>query len=135
MAKLMSNYLTSIIPFYLVYVIEFGNFVEDLTKTPWELALVPLVMYIASALTSFLLPKIQGFERKSLYFLGCMLVCVCMLFMTFLGPSNKYWVIPLIFMAGSGFSLCLNTSMGLISAFVGQDARSGAVVWGMLGLF
>lgn len=52
MARLMSNYTTTMVAFYLVYVINIGEMVEDVTKTPWQLALVPLVMYIASVIAS-----------------------------------------------------------------------------------
>ena len=133
MARLANNYVTSMIPFYLVYVIRIEEISEDVTKTPWQLALVPLIMYISSVLASVTQAKIQRLTRKTMYMIGSALIVVSAVSMFILGPSQKYFIILIVAVCGVGFSLGLNSSMGLISAFVGRDAQSGAVVWGMLG--
>lgn len=122
-ARLASNVCSSLIPFYLTTVLAMGGVssVEEASeKTPWELALVPLIMYCASTGTSIFLDRIG---KSITRFKGVLLGAVCTLIGSiplfvypkqFLPRSVAYAVIPLVIFIGAGFSQLLNFSMAYI---------------------
>lgn len=54
--RLYCNVFGTLLPFYLVYVLDMGS--EQVDKIPFTMALVQLLVYISSVSTSFLLTKI-----------------------------------------------------------------------------
>ena len=131
LARLGNNFTTGVIPFYLVYTIEMSE--ESTSSTPWQLAVVPLTMYLASVFCSFSQTKLSRYSRSTLYISGSILLLFTGVSMYFLDFNTRYLIFPVVLMLGVGTSLCLNASMGMISAFVGSDAHSGAFVWGAMG--
>lgn len=122
-ARLASNVCSSLIPFYLTTVLDMGgvsSVEEAKDKTPWELALIPLIMYVSSTGTSILLERMgKSITRFKGVLLGAIstLIGAIPLFvrsMQFLPRSAAYAVIPLVIFIGAGFSQLLNFSMAYI---------------------
>lgn len=51
-----------------------------------------------------------------------------------LNQNNKYLVYPTSFLSGIYLSVALNTGVGYITDFVGENGKSGAFVYGCYGL-
>ena len=61
-------------PFYLTTVLQMGQ--EEEEGTPWQLALVPLIMYLGSVIASFTQPKLQFLSRKTLFIIGSAFIVI-----------------------------------------------------------
>ena len=134
LSRLANNFTTGMIPLFLVYVLQIAQKSDDLTKTPWELAAVPMLMYLVSTLASFVQARTHSVSRKMLSVIGFALLVIGNFILFFMNSSLQLLIVPVTILLGIGFSLTLNSSMGCISAFVGGDAKSGAIVWGIMGL-
>ena len=148
MARLGNNVASSMMPFYLTTVLAFGGVSspEAATKrTPWELALIPLLQYVGSVATSWVLDRFgRKYPRKFIYIFGS-IVTVCgslPLFVRriqFITRSMKYSMIAFAFLLGVGFSVQLVTAMAFIVStmqadFIGPYGASGAFVYGSISL-
>ena len=141
LSRLSNNVATAMMPFYLTSVLHVGG-VKTMDqahkKTPWQIAIIPLCLYVGSTGMSFLIRKIgEKISRKLQFTIGVVLTMVAAVPMFFLGPENdqEYAMIPIAIVYGIGFSFTLNNSMGFVAAFVGDRGKSGAFVWGFISLF
>ena len=139
LSRLSNNVATSMMPFYLTSVLHVGgvrNTKQAHKKTPWQIAIIPLCLYVGSTGMSFLIKKIgQKVSRKVQFVIGVVFTTIAALPMFFLEPADEYAMIPLAIVYGIGFSFTLNNSMGFVAAFVGEHGKSGAFVWGFISLF
>jgi len=139
MARLANNVSTAMMPFYLTAVLGMGGVhtIEQASKkTPWELALIPLCMYIGSVSMSFYIKAITNYvSRKIQFFIGTICVIIGSIPMLFLENSSQYVMVPLSIILGIGFTFELNNSQSFIAAFVGAQGTTGAFVWGIISLF
>ena len=70
----------TLLPFYLVGVVKMGGQTSDQQKVPFNVALVPLVVYLSSVGASSVLDKFYGtFGRKAALGVGTV-VCTLALF-------------------------------------------------------
>jgi Na+/melibiose symporter-like transporter len=125
-------------PFYLTIVLEAGGVTnpDQLTKkTPWQLAVIPLLEYIASVGASFLLERLgMRFTRQVMVLGGAVFVALGSFPMFFLTPETIWLMFPIAILIGIGFSLQLNNAMGFIADFIGPYGKSGAFVYGAISL-
>ena len=140
LSRLSNNVATSMMPFYLTSVLHIGGIrttEEAHNKTPWQIAIIPLCLYLGSTGMSFFIQCIEKKISRKLQFLaGVVTVLIAAIPLFFIGPDDNLIIIIIIaFIYGIGFSFTLNNSMGFVSAFVGQNGKSGAFVWGFISLF
>lgn len=143
LARLGNNVSSSMMPFYLTTVLAFGGVSNpsDATKhTPWELALIPLIQYVGSVITSWVLERAgRKYSRKLVYSLGAV-ITVCGSLPLFVSPTQfltrpmRYSMVAFAFLLGVGFSIQLVTAMAFIADFIGPYGASGAFVYGSISL-
>ena len=92
MARLANNAVTAMLPFYLTTVLNVGGVdspSKAADKTPWQLALIPMCLYIGSAGMSMLLKKLgEKLNKKLQYFIGVVFVLIGAVPMIFLDSST-----------------------------------------------
>ncbi|OMJ85964.1 hypothetical protein SteCoe_12596 [Stentor coeruleus] len=139
LSRLSNNVATAMMPFYLTAVLHVGGVEttdEAHTRTPWQIAIIPLCLYVGSTGMSFFIKTIgERISRKIQFMIGVGFIMLASVPMFFLAPEQEYAMIPLAFVYGIGFSFTLNNSMGFVAAFVGKNGKSGAFVWGFISLF
>ena len=139
LSRLSLSIATMTMPFYLTTVLGVGN-VNNLhdsrESTPWEIAIIPLCLYGGSAVVSFGSELIgESVHRKLQFAIGVVIVWIVAFTMLMMKKRDVYALIPLGMVYGAGFALTLSSSMGFISAFVGDNGKHGAFVWGFISLF
>ena len=139
LARLSNNVATAMMPFYLTAVLHVDG-VKTVKKahekTPWQIAIIPLCLYVGSTGMSFLIKYIGNKVSRKIQFLaGVALTVIAGVPMFFLTPELEYAMMPVAVIYGIGFSLTLNHSMGFVAAFVGENGKSAAFVWGFISLF
>uniref|UniRef100_A0A6M2DN77 Putative na+/melibiose symporter n=1 Tax=Xenopsylla cheopis TaxID=163159 RepID=A0A6M2DN77_XENCH len=108
---------------------------ETLKMSAGQLALIPLVMFISSLLTSPLIHVLNKcFGRKMAYSIGAVLGIAACIWARF-GNGDLYityiiYVVAVLF--GCAGSILLVTSLGVTSDFIGKDTDSGALVYGLM---
>lgn len=139
LSRLSNNVATAMMPFYLTSVLHVGGVEttdEAHTRTPWQIAIIPLCLYVGSTGMSFFIKSIgERISRKIQFMIGVGFILLASVPMFFLAPEQEYVMIPLAAIYGIGFSFTLNNSMGFVAAFVGKNGKSGAFVWGFISLF
>ena len=97
--RLYTNMFGTLLPFYLVGVLQLGIEDSSSSQVPFTVALVPLIVYMTSVVTSFGLNAFYTrFGRKMALLSGTIICVVCMGSMFFLNKSNN-WAMYII----SGF--------------------------------
>ncbi|CAL7946225.1 unnamed protein product [Xylocopa violacea] len=100
-----------------------------------SLAIIPLIMYLSSFVTSLIIEKLNTkLGRKISYCVGVVLgICACIWiqFDTSL-TYTKYEIYPVSLLLGSAGSIVLVTSLGVTADFIGQNVDSGAFVYGVM---
>ena len=139
LARLSNNVATAMMPFYLTAVLHVDG-VKTVKKahekTPWQIAIIPLCLYVGSTGMSFLIKYLGNkISRKIQFLAGVALTVIAGVPMFFLTPELEYAMMPVALIYGIGFSLTLNHSMGFVAAFVGERGKSAAFVWGFISLF
>ena len=136
-ARLGNNFTTSMIPLFLLYVLDVqatgGSTGESTVNMPWELAAISLAMYSTSVVTSFTQDRLHWTSRRLVFLIGCVFLAAGGVPLIVLEAEAKYALIGLACLLGVGFCCCMNAAVGMISAFIGRDASSGAFVWGIMG--
>ncbi|KAL4509371.1 hypothetical protein ABPG72_018302 [Tetrahymena utriculariae] len=136
LARLFCNVITTMMNFYLYYVIQISGEVteDDDVKMTFSLALVPLLLYISSVGASSILNILyQKIGRKKTYTLGVILMLVSLVPMGFLQADNSFLknlIYPLALIVGAAQALQLNTAINLISEVIGLRGAGGAFVFG-----
>ncbi|KAL4479870.1 hypothetical protein ABPG74_020386 [Tetrahymena malaccensis] len=135
-ARLFCNVVTTMMNFYLYYVIQISGEVteNDDVKMTFSLALVPLLLYISSVGASSILNLLyQKIGRKKTYTLGVFLMLISLIPMGFLQADNSFLknlIYPLALIVGAAQALQLNTAINLISEVIGLRGAGGAFVFG-----
>lgn len=130
-AKLYSNVLASLINFYLVYVLDYATEEELASKTPLEVAAIPLILYVSSVAFSSVIEKLfLKIGRKKTFSLGGFFMIGSSIGLFFLTPENREIIYLLAFLIGGAQALVLNTGISLISEVIGVRGNSGAFVFG-----
>lgn len=139
LARLSNNVATAMMPFYLTAVLHVDGVKttsQAHKKTPWQIAIIPLCLYVGSTGMSFFIKTVsEKLSRKIQFTIGVLLTVIAAVPMFFLTPSLEYLMIPIAVIYGIGFSFTLNNSMGFVSAFVGERGKTAAFVWGFISLF
>jgi len=133
-----------LLPFYLVYVLELGSswgFDPDKdvhvapSKIPFVVALIPLLIYLSSVCTSFVLSKFyEKFGRKIALMTGGVLCAGCATFLIFLNKEFSWPIYGLAVLIGMAQSMMLATGINLISEVIGTKGEQGAFVFGIYSL-
>ena len=86
--------------FYLVLVLEFKN--EEIDKTPIEVALIPLILYICSVLVSFMIDRIfKIIGKKSTFTIGIVLSLCNSAILSFIDVDSQWYIYPASFLMGT----------------------------------
>lgn len=125
-SRLFVNLTQVFIPLYLH---------ETLDMAASALALVPLVMFIGSFITSLLIEPInRWFGRKFTFLLGVMFgICACIWIRY--GSSAVYvnnFIYIVAGLIGAGGSIILVTSLGITTDLIGENTDNGAFVYGIM---
>lgn len=131
--RLYCNVFGTLLPFYLIYVLQLGS--EEVDKIPFSMALVQLLVYMSSVSTSFLLTKIYSkFGRKNALLFGGILCIAAALAMIFLNKNITWPIYILAFVIGVAQSMTLSTGINMISEVIGTKSKRGAIVFGIYSL-
>lgn len=108
---------------------------ESLDMIASSLAIVPLIMYLASLATSFAVGPINKMlGRKITYIFGAMIGLVACIFIQF-GKGDlyiKYLIYIVASLLGSASSIVLVSSLGITTDLIGTRTNSGAFVYGIM---
>ena len=140
--RLYSNLFGTLLPFYLVYVLKLGRssgFDPDVdvapSKIPFVVALIPLLIYLSSVCTSFILSKFyEKFGRKAALMTGGVLCAGYAVFLIFLSSDFSWPIYGLAVLVGMAQSMVLATGINLISEVIGTKGEQGAFVFGIYSL-
>ena len=89
------------------------------------IAVIPLVMFVSSFLTSFIMKPVNALiGRKATYFIGSMLVVASCCWMWFLSKHNGLLVIGSSILLGAGCSTILVTSLSITADLIGTHSVS-----------
>lgn len=84
--RLYTNLYGTLLPFYLIDVVEMGT--DDKDKVSFNLALVPMLTYASSVAVSTQLNKFyQKFGRKKALFVGTAICMGCLVVMALIGAN------------------------------------------------
>lgn len=112
--RVYCNVFGTLLPFYLIYVLNMGT--EQVDKIPFTMALVQLLIYIASVSVSFYLTRIYTkFGRKNTLLVGGLLCIASAVSMIFLKPSAPWPIYIIALVIGVAQSTTLSTGINLIS--------------------
>ncbi|EGR32150.1 major facilitator superfamily protein, putative [Ichthyophthirius multifiliis] len=129
--RLYCNIISTMLNFFMVYVLQIASEQELADKTPIEIALIPLLLYISSVVVSSLLDLIyQAIGKKKAFTFGTFLMLISSLSLSFIQKNTSYLMYPIAIFIGSTQALILNTGITLISDVVGLKGKSGAFVFG-----
>ena len=99
------------------------------------MALVPLVVYLSSTVSSWYLDKFyEMFGRKKALFIGTIICCISLGSMLLLTESTNWVIYILAIFIGCSQTLVLSTGINFISDVVGTKAKTGAFVFGCYSL-
>jgi MFS family permease len=147
--RLYSNLFGTLLPFYLVYVLKLGQSDKPQpdtntgpTSIPFVVALIPLLIYLSSVCTSFILSKFyERFGRKMALITGGLLCVGCAIFLVFLSSTFSWPMYGIAILIGTFFcnlgvaqSMVLATGINLISEVIGTKGEQGAFVFGIYSL-
>ena len=94
------------------------------------IAVIPLVMFVSSFLTSFIMKPVNALiGRKATYFIGSMLVVASCCWMWFLSKHNGLLVIGSSILLGAGCSTILVTSLSITADLIGIHSVSEESWW------
>ncbi|XP_063928728.1 major facilitator superfamily domain-containing protein 12-like isoform X1 [Zophobas morio] len=124
--RLFVNLTQVFIPLYLH---------ETLDMTASALALIPLIMFIGSFVTSMTIEKLnRGFGRRLSYILGVLMgISACIWIKLGSGdPLKAYQIHIIAVLIGACGSITLVTSLGITADLIGDKTDSGAFVYGIM---
>ncbi|EAR84718.2 MFS transporter (macronuclear) [Tetrahymena thermophila SB210] len=129
--RLYCNIISTMINFYLVYVLRIATEEEISDSTPMEIALIPLLLFISSVLMSSTLDQLyQKIGKRKVFSIGAVLMIVSSTFLTFVDVETGYLMYPIAILIGCSQVMLLNTGITLISDVIGLKGKSGAFVFG-----
>lgn len=108
---------------------------ETLDMAASALALIPLVMFVGSFLTSFVIEGLnRGLGRRMSYLLGCLLGVIACIWIQFRAGYDfiTYEIYAVAVLFGVGGSIILVTSLGITADLIGDKTGSGAFVYGIM---
>ena len=132
--RLYCNLFGTLLPFYLVDVLQMGTKSEILNnEIPFQVALVALVITIVQYVNSHLVSSFyyKRIGRKNTLMLGTLFSILSSLIMVFLTPSTNWVMFLVAILVGISQTLVLSTGINLISDVVGADGSKGAFVFGI----
>ena len=102
-------------------------------------ATIPLTMFLAGFVTSFLMKKMNDkFGRKATFIIGSVLGIAGCFWIQFgcdaMDPNVKYYIYCVAVLIGIGGSTMLVTSLALTAEFIGVDTSSSAFIYGLMSL-
>lgn len=125
-SRLFVNLTQVFIPLYLH---------ETLDMSASSLALMPLVMFIGSFITSLPLERVNRcLGRRLTFFLGSLLGFIACIWIHYGqgSPFRTYCIYVIALLIGSCGSVVLISSIGATTDFIGEKTRSGALVYGIM---
>jgi Na+/melibiose symporter-like transporter len=113
--RLYSNMIQTLLTFYLASVLEFKDPNVESVKTPIQMAIVPLSLFLLSIITSTQLGKMYMFMgKKWALTIGTFFCLITSIALIFISKDNRnliYVVAPCI---GIGQAITLNTGLIII---------------------
>lgn len=133
--QVAANYMCSRLFINLTQVFITLYLHESLSMVASALAIVPLIMYVGSLVTSLIVGPINKvFGRKITYFFGAILgLSACAIIRIGKGTLyTKYLIYLVASLLGSASSIVLVSSLGITTDLIGTRTNSGAFVYGIM---
>lgn len=112
--RVYSNVFGTLLPFYLISVLKLGSSDED--KLSFNIALVPLICYLFSAITSSALNFIYSkLGRKKSLFTGTIICIISMIMIYFTTEEYSILIYFIAALVGMSQAMVLGTGVNLIS--------------------
>eukprot|EP00753_Platysulcus_tardus_P015246 PLAT4940.3.p2 GENE.PLAT4940.3~~PLAT4940.3.p2 ORF type:complete len:612 (+),score=198.54 PLAT4940.3:1294-3129(+) len=122
--RLLVNISQVYVPFYVV---------QTLSMNRQSLALVPLIIYVASFVATTLMGRYSaGCGRRSAYFLGGLLVLAACAAFYMLQPETANWMYVASISLGLGNAIVMVSSVQMEADMIGKNTESGAFVYGAM---
>lgn len=134
--RLYCNLFGTLLPFYLVDVLQLGS-PEEIknNEIPFQVAVIGLILYLAQYIVSLFTVRIYSkIGRKKALSVGLILCAVTSVVMAFLTTKSSGVMYPLAILIGIAETLVLSTGINLISDVVGKKSKQGAIVFGLYSL-
>ena len=133
--RLSANMFGTLLPFFLIGVLNLGLEDESAVTVPFTVALVPLIVYLFSVVASSRLNWFYGkFGRKKALAIGTLITCTAMGSMFLLTKETGYMMYLIAVFIGLSQTMVLATGINFISDVVGTKAKTGAFVFGIYSL-
>lgn len=133
--RLCTNMFGTLLPFYLVGVLNLGLADETDTSVPFTVALVPLIVYFSSVIASSRMNWFYlKFGRKAALGVGTVICIGSIGSFLFLTPKVGWVVYILAVFIGFSQTMILSTGINFISDVIGTKAKTGAFVFGVYSL-
>jgi len=133
--RMLVNVQSSLMIYYLQNVLKLAS--KDEIREggfTFAFAVIPMIIYIASTLTSIKLKVFyDAFGRKTTFSIGAIATFIGVFVRMYLEHKTSHFMYPLAVIIGVGQSICLNAGISLIGDVVGSKGGSGAVVFGIYG--
>jgi len=133
--RMLVNVQSSLMIYYLQNVLKLAT-EEEIRQGgfTFAFAIIPMIIYIASTLTSIKLKVLyDAFGRKNTFSIGAVATFIGVFVRMYLKNDTSNLMYPLAVIIGLGQSICLNAGISLIGDVVGSKGGSGAVVFGIYG--
>eukprot|EP00357_Protocruzia_adherens_P002478 CAMPEP_0114981008 /NCGR_PEP_ID=MMETSP0216-20121206/5297_1 /TAXON_ID=223996 /ORGANISM="Protocruzia adherens, Strain Boccale" /LENGTH=532 /DNA_ID=CAMNT_0002342615 /DNA_START=87 /DNA_END=1685 /DNA_ORIENTATION=+ len=135
--RLAINVSMSLMAFYLGSTLSLQKMNLDgkSIQPPIQIALIPLIQYVISVITSFATKNyVNRIGRRAAISIGFVFSAAGLTTMIFLDHETADIMYAVAFALGVGFCFMLNSSMSIISDYVGDKGSSGAFVYGFFSL-
>ena len=90
-ARLANNLSMAILPFYLIFCLHVDgvkNGSDARTRTPWQLAVIPFIMYLGSNIAAMFTSQLSKvLPKKIVYGIGTFAITITLIFYFFLTPD------------------------------------------------
>jgi Na+/melibiose symporter-like transporter len=131
-SRVLANVQSSLLIFYLQNVLGIAKGQNTFEHgVPIEFAIIPLIIYISSTITSSSLKGFyEKYGRKRAYIVGALLSVTATVAMMLLNVETKNIFYGVSIIIGVSQSICLNTGISMISEVVGVRGKNAAFVFG-----
>lgn len=134
LARLYFNIVSIMILFYVVHTLKIIKNPEELSEKqmPFDVAFIPLLMWIGSLLTSSKLEKVYALiGKKNTLTIGMGIICLTSFTYWVLTPATRFFIYPLAILTGMTQAIILTTGITLIGEVVGNRGASSSYVYGI----
>lgn len=99
--RLYCNVISTMLNFFMVYVLKIATQQEIAHKTPIEIALIPLLLFISSVIMSSSLDSLyELIGKRKTFSIGGVFMVLTSISLAFIGPETHYFMYPIAVVIG-----------------------------------